>query len=369
MAMYCRLFSFVFLSLVCLSAQADSGIAVSATGKDLSDAQVKAVRLAIAQLNASERAAISGIIDSEIVPYAAQFVSSYKVTDTGKGQYTSIQTSIDADQLRSLIAINPKNLGVDEKVAKVLAIIKAPKLNTGKEDASYEKMIAPEIANRFSARHFKTVRPSGISIDQIALSDDLLSAEFLQTLGTKHEAQLVFAISASIEEVENENNHNKEERLFLEGMLVDVKKGNVLARNKVSALMPQGKREVITAALEAILQERIGELMQDMLVHAGGIYLKSSPQFAGLIVRIVSPQSAGLVQQFRVFLEGQKDIKSVLEHSVQRGAYDFAVSTGLDAAKLLAKLKSTATDGFTMEEVENTLGKPCDIALRLKAKQ
>ena len=80
--MFCRLFSVFSLLLILFrpgSVLAESKLVVTVSGKDITEAQVRAVRQAVLQTNVAEKFLIKSVLEQEVIPYAAQFVSSFKV--------------------------------------------------------------------------------------------------------------------------------------------------------------------------------------------------------------------------------------------------------------------------------------------------
>lgn len=368
--MYFHFFKFIFSALLLSNfAYASSEMLINSTGKDLVEAQVRATRQAVMQMTGPESNLLKNVLEPEIVPYAQQFISSYRVLEAGKGGLTSIQATVDADLLKSLVALNPKSLGIDEKSAKILLVTHVPKLASGKEDLAYSKPFEHIVQERFQRRHFQIIKPTGALADQILLGEEALSPEFLQPLGRKLGAALVIGVSASLGQVENENNHNTEERIFLEGILVDCKKNTVLSRHKNSTLSPAGRRELVSSIIDKAVNDRGDELVQELLVHGGESYLRAVPIAGGLLVRVIDAESFMLLNQFRVALEGQKDVRSVLETSIRRGAYDFRVETSLSPSQMAQRLKVLSGDNFTVQLDTSSLGKDYDLALRLVKKE
>lgn len=335
------------LTFICaLPAYAETGV-VSAvgTGRDSGDAIANLLKVTVAKYFKSQPAQLTkSVLQSEILPNASSFVQSYKILEGGRAGAVQLSASVDLDVLNGLLSLTPKSLG-EEGAVKALVAVRAPKL----PDASVSGMKPPAVGakppdpfaplaaaarERLSRREFDDVTLTPEELQAVGAGDDIASPELLRGLGAKAGARIALGLSGRFETYENENSHNKDERLVLTATLLDVKAGNVLGRASVNVVSPKSKREQYLADLQRNIVEESKDLFQDVLVSAGRRLVKPEGPAGFSVVRIRFPSNNGLVMKFKALLETVPGVRSVTEHSIKRGQFDLAVRPAMPEASL-----------------------------------
>lgn len=331
--------------------RADTGI-VSAigTGRDSNEAIVSLLKNSVTKHFRSEPANLSKqILQSEILTNATSFVQSYKVIEGGKGGAVSLSANIDLDVIGALFQLTPAKLG--EENAKALVLVRGPKIpesmaaapKPGSEAVNPFLVVENGAKERLARRGFEVIviRPS--DLQELGVGDEQVSPELMRGLATKNGARLAIGVSARYETFENENSHNKDERIVLNASLVDAKTGAV-SKSTATVANPKSRKDQYIADLQRSLLEDSKDLFQDVLVAGGRKTMKTDDRAAFSIVRIESPSNPGLVNKFRVLLEGVKGVKSVVEYSMTRGYFALAVSPPLETAALVEGVKGMASN-------------------------
>lgn len=334
-----------------LSAAEYGNVPSAGTGKDLAEAMASAVRaVAIKQVKA-EQGYLKAMLHGEILPQASSFITSYKILEDGKSGFVNITAQVDADVLRAFFTLTPKALGIEsDQPAKIVIVLKGPKieaLEKDKEKTDYYQPFALLAREKLQRRGFESVflDPKEIA----SLSEDI-SPESVRTYGAKAEAQLALGLILNRQFVENENTHQEEERIYINGALVDVKGGRVLAKHGGYFLVPRVRRESLKVEFERVMLEEGKDVLREIFVHAGEALAGGDQKQDLTVLRIQDPMNGTLIQKFKAALDGSRDWKSFLEYRVQRGRYDFAVRPAIKHEALLAKLKA-----LNLEDVEIVL--------------
>lgn len=342
------------------SARAESGtVSLIGSGKDSGEAIAALLRVAVSKhLKSVEPALAQSVLKNEIMPNSSSFVQSYRMLDSGGGTYVNLSASVDLDVLRSLYALTPKAL--EEPGAKTLIIVKGQKVPAvaavkGKEPgAEPNPYIALESTarDRFTRRGFEPVSlpPEEASV---GAGDDVSSPELLRGLGAKAGARLAFGVTSRFETVENENSHSQEDRVQLNAVLVDVKSGVVLGRESSSILSPKSKKEQFAGDLQRALAEESRDILQALLVQAGRKLSGTEGKSSFAVLRVLYPSNPALVSRFRTALEGVKELKSVAEYRIRRGAFDFAVTPALDAKSMAKIIKGLPAEDLVIAFAES----------------
>lgn len=335
------------LLFLCVSpASAETGV-VSAvgTGRDTGDAIANLLKVTVAKYFKSHPAPLTkSVLQSEILPNASSFVQSYKILEGGRSGAVQLSASVDLDVLNGLLSLTPKSLG-EEGPAKALVAVRAPKLPDaavsgmkppapGAKPADPFAPLASAARERLSRREFTDVSLTPEELQAVGAGDDFASPELLRGMGAKAGARVAFGISGRFETYENENSHNRDERLVLTATLVDVKAGNVLGRASVNVVSPRSRREQYVADLQRNIVEESKDLFQDVLVSAGRRLVKPEGPAGFSVVRIRFPSNNGLVMKFKALLETVPGVRSVTEHSIMRGQFDLAVRPAMSETNL-----------------------------------
>jgi hypothetical protein len=342
---------YLLAALLCVSAYsgeagAETGV-VSAVGagRDTGDAIANLLKVTTSKYFKAHSASLTkGVLQAEILPNASSFVQSYKILEGGRSGGVQLSASVDLDVINGLLSLTPKSLG-EEGAVKALVAVRSPKL----PDAAVSGM-KPPAANakpadpfsplavaareRLSRRDFTDVVLSPEELQAVSAGEDFSSPELLRGLGAKAGARIALGISGRFETYENENSHNKDERLVLAATLLDVKAGNVLGRASVNVVSPKTRREQYLADLQRNVTEESKDLFQDIFVSAGRRLVKPEGQAGFAVVRVQFPSNSGLVMKFKALLEAVPGVRSVTEHSIRRGMFDLAVRPALPEASL-----------------------------------
>jgi len=322
---------------------ADSGV-VSAvgTGRDSTEAISNLLKSTVGKhFREHSPQLLRAVLQFEILPNASSFVQSYKIIEGGRGSSVSLSAAVDLDVINGLMSLSPKALGEAEG-GKALVLVKGPKppdaaiagMKAGTAIADPFQALATGARERLSRREFTDAILTAADMQAVGAGEDLTSPELLRGMGSKAGARLVLGISGRFETYENENSHNKDERLVVSATLVDVKVGSVIARSSVHVVSPKSRREQYLADLQRNLVEEGKDLFQDLLVAAGRRLVKTEAHTDFSVVRVQFPSNSGLVQKFRSLLESVPGVRSVTEYSVRRGKFDLAIRPALAEAAL-----------------------------------
>lgn len=357
---------FFLLTLAALSlapfAGAETGI-VSAvgTGKDVPEAIISLLRSAVGKyFGGGESAALArNVLQNEIIPNASAFVQSYRIVESGRGA-VSLSANVDLDVIRALLILTPAQLG-DSEGARAFVAVKGARLPEGAAVPAKPGGAVPNpyqvletaAKDRFVRRQFTVATLGAEETQSLGAGEDVAAPELLRGLGAKAGARLALGISSRYESFENENSHNKEQRIVLTATLLDVKTGALLGRSSVNVSEPKSRKEQYAADLQRSLAEEGKDLFHDVLVSAGKKFFRGSEQEGFTLLRVQYPSNAQLVSKFRALLEANKAMKSVVEYSITRGAVDFAVRPAMKDAALAKVIKALSSEEINVTLVEN----------------
>jgi hypothetical protein len=346
------------------AAQAETGV-VSAvgTGRDSGDAISNLLKTTMGKYFKSQPPRyITSVLQGEILPNASSFLQSYKMLEGSRAGMVQLSASIDLDVLSGLLNLTPKNLG-EENLTKALVVVRAPKLPdsavagmkppvNGAKAVDPFSPLATGARERLSRRDFSDVTLTAEELSAVGAGEDISSPELLRGLGSKAGARLAFGISGRFETYENENSHNKDERLVLTATLVDVKLGIVLGRTNVNVVNPKSRREQYISELQRNISEESKDLFQDVLVSAGRKIGKQEGPDGLSVVRVQFPSNNGLVMKFKSLLEGVPGVRSVTEYSIRRGKFDLAIRPALAEANLVKAVSSMRSPDIQISLIE-----------------
>jgi hypothetical protein len=368
----------VLLLLASFPAYAEMGVVNGiGAGRDVPEATAALLRTVVTK-NFREPAAlplVRSVLQFEVIPNASSFVQSYRILDSGKSKTVNLSANVDLEVVRALISLTPESLS-EAKGVKALVVVKGAPL--AEEAADKTKALNPYLVleaagkERFARRGFT---PGTLTENEIreAGEDAVSSPEFLRGLGAKSGARLALGISSKYELFENENSHNKEPRLVISATLVDVKAAAVLARETVTAPSPKSRKEQYALDLQRVLLEEGKDLFHEIFVDSGKKVLKTTDVQDFSILRLVNPPSAALVAKFRVALEQVKEIRSLVEYGISRGALDYSLKPVMSEAGLTKILKGLSSEEFVLTiepnaPVEGQVKAPL-VAVKLAAKE
>lgn len=333
------------------------------SGRDSSEAIAALLRSVVGKYLKDEAPNVTkSILQAEVVPNGSAFVQSYKILEGGRSGSTSIGANVDLDVLRSLIRFTPTQL--EETSAKAIVVVRGARIPDGV--VAGMKPVAPAKSNpysvletsakdRFARRQFDVVSLTPEELKELPEGEDTASPEMLRGLGAKMGARVALGISSKYESFENENSHNLDQRIVVTATLVDVKRGLVLGKSSVNVNDPKSRKEQYLADLQRVLGEEGKDLFHDVFVSAGKRFLKTGDQQEFSIVRVESPQNAILVSKFRTLLESAKGVKSLTEHVIRRGAFDYALRPPVTPQQAAKILKSLTSEEFSIQTIENPL--------------
>jgi len=323
-----------------LNAQAAASGVVVATGSggDTASAIASLLRATVTKHFTDEPAALRGaLLQSEIIPNATSFVQSYRLLESPKGS-VALSANVDLDVIRGLMSLTPEKLGAEPN-SKVVVTVKGVKFADragAKPQSPANPFAVLELGakERFTRRQFEPVIVSAEEAQAFSPNEEPTAPELLRGLGQKAGARLALGIGSRREQFENENSHNKEERIVLAAVLLDVKSGAILSRASVNVSEPRGRREQFNADLQRNINEDAKDLFQDLFVGAGRRLgpAETTEDFA--ILRVQYPSNPGLVNKLRGLLETGHGLKSITEYGVRRGAFDLAIRPALSPEAL-----------------------------------
>jgi len=326
------------------------------TGRDPPDAIANLLKATVGKHFRDHPAALSkAVLQAEILPNASSFVQSYKILEGGRPGSVSLSAAVDLDVINGLMSLTPKSIGEGEG-AKALVLVRGAKLPdsvvSGLKPGAPDpfNVLATGAKDRLLRRDFVEATLSAAEIQAVGAGEDITSPELLRGMGAKAGARIVLGITGRFESYENENSHNKDERLVISATMIDVKGGNVVSRASVNVISPKSRREQYITDLQRNLSEESKDLFQDVFVTAGRRLVKTESTLGFVVVRVQFPSNNIYVQKFRSLLEAVPGVRSVAEYSVRRGKYDFAVRPALTEA-VLAK----AIAGLQSAEMSITL--------------
>jgi hypothetical protein len=332
-------------------------VSANGTGGDTASAIAGLLRATVNKYFTDEPAPLrTSLLQSEMIPNATSFVQSYRLLESPKGT-VSLSANVDLDVIRGLMSLTPARLGAEPN-SKAVVVVKGTKLPEtagGKPAAPANPFSVLETGakERFTRRQFEPVVISQEDAAAFSPGEDATSPELLRGLGQRAGARLALGIGSRREQFENENSHNKEERVVLTAVLLDVKTGNTLGRSTVNVNEPRGRRDQFNADLQRNLSEESKDLFQDLFVAAGRRLGPAEAQDDFAVLRVQYPSNPGLVNKLRSLLESGKGLKSVTEYGVRRGAFDFAVRPNVSAEALQKIVAGLASEEITVTAVEN----------------
>jgi hypothetical protein len=344
-------------------AAADTGI-VSAvgSGREVSEATLALLQSVVGKYFREEPANLSkGILQNEILPNSSSFVQSYKILEGGRGSSVSLSASVDLDVIRALMRFTPVQLNQAEG-AKALVVVKGARLPEAAASTPEKarvkipdpySILAAGARERFARRGFEVVVLSEEEFEALGAGDDVASPELLRGLGARSGARVAMGISSRYESFENENSHNKEQRILVSATIVDIKAASVLGKASVTVSEPKSRKEVYATDLQRSLGEEGKDLFHEAFVQAGRKILKVPGQEDLTLVRIQYPSNAILVSRFRALLEANKSVRSVVEHSVSRGFFDLAVRPAMKPAAAVKMVKSLVSQEILVMVVDS----------------
>jgi hypothetical protein len=337
---------------------AETGVvAANGTGGDTASAIAGLLRTAVGKYFTDEPAALrNSLLQSEIIPNATSFVQSYRLLESPKGT-VSLSANVDLDVIRGLMSLTPAKLGAEPNSKAVVVVrgTKLPELPAGKAAGPANPFAVLELGakDRFARRQFEPVVVSPEDAAAFSPGEETTSPELLRGLGQRAGARLALGISSRREQFENENSHNKEERVVLSAVLLDVKTNAILGRSSVNVNEPRGRRDQFNADLQRNLSEESKDLFQDLFVAAGRRLGPAESQEDFAVLRVQYPSNPGLVNKLRGLLESGKGLKSVTEYGVRRGAFDLAVRPNLPPEALQKIIAGLASEEIAVNAVEN----------------
>ncbi|MGZ3657501.1 MAG: hypothetical protein ACXVCI_15420 [Bdellovibrionota bacterium] len=362
------LYLVALVALGATSARAETGV-VSATGAghDTPEAITNLLRTTIGKYfkNEPDPQLTRTILQTEILPNASSFVQSYRITDGSKSGLVSLSANIDLDVIHGLLSLTPKNIG-EADGAKALVLVHGAKL----PDSVVSSLKNPgAVADPFSTlaeagrerlfrREFTEAQLTNEDMQAVGVGEDFSSPEVLRGLGAKAGARIVLGITGRYETFDNENSHNKEERVVLAATMVDVSAGTVIARTSVNVVNPKTRKEQYVADLQRNILEESKDLFQDVFVAAGRRLVKGESHTEFSVVRILYPSNATLVTQFKALLEAVPGVRSVVEYSIARGKYDFAVRPPLADTALAKAITAMQSPDITVAALESLATEP-----------
>ena len=298
------------------------------------------------------------ILQDEILVNAASFVPTYKVIESDSVKNTvKINADIALDVIRALFAFNAPSMGEDPK-SKVLLLVRnfkvtdIPRPKSGGPAPNPFTVLEQLGKERFARRQFTTISPDEADLSSLSPIDDISNADLLRTFALKANTRLALGINAKSESGENENTHQEEDRIVITGTLLDTKSGAVLSRATAKLLAPRGKAEFLNGLYRRALLDETKDFFQDLFVGAGRQVLGAGSKSDITVLRVVNPVNAVLVGKFRTAVQASREIKSIVEYRLQRGAYDFAVKPALDFNSLAKVLKNIKSEDFILEGPE-----------------
>ncbi len=367
-----RLLSLYLLALVfsfSAETRAETGI-VSAigSGKETAEAMVSLLRSVVGKYFRDSPAALSrAILQSEIAPNASSFVQSYKILESRRDA-VSLSANVDLDVIQALFSLTPTKIG-ESSGAKALVVVKGARLPDGvlQEKAPTNPYAPLEVAakERFQRRQFEVASLSSEEMQAVGAGEDVASPELLRGLGARAGARVALGISSHYEAFENENSHNKELRIVVTAVIVDVKQGALLGKSSITVPEPKGRKDQYAADLQRSLVEEGKDLFHEAFVSAGRKFMKVQGQEDFMLVRVQSPANATLVAKFRGLLESIKELKSVVEFGAQRGSLDLAVRPALKPATLAKLVKALPSEELKITLLD-TVGQGEQVALAVQ---
>ncbi len=350
-----------------IASASDSGIvSASGTGHDVPEAITNLLKTTFDKYFRDQPPEIlRSILQTEIFPNAASFVQSYKIQGGGNAGSVSLVASVDLDVLHGLLGLTPKNIGENDG-AKALVMVRGAKLpdqipaglKPGASIPDPFAVLADAARERFARREFMAATLTAAELQAIGTGEDFLNPEFLRELGNKAGARVALGAVARYEWYENENSHNKEERLVLTASLVDVKTGNVVAHSSVNVVNPKTRKEQYLADLRRAVLEESKDLLQDIFVAAGRKLVKPEGHSEFSVVRVQFPSNGALVDRFKALLETIPGVRSVVEFSIRRGKYDFALRPAMTEAVLAKAVAALRPPDITIVPLQTLASDP-----------
>ena len=352
-SVFIRNFVFIFLTFFLTSTSATAKelgvINVVSSGKSVAEAITTALKANANKSLIGDRQLIQNILEREILPRTNQFATTYKVLEgSDRAGFVNISVSVDLNAMQELINFSPKLLGLENGKAPVTFV-----LRTAEVDGDVELMVK-EV---FTRRKFSWERASATIESSIPVGDAAFSVDLLKNTFSDSQSALIALLTITRELVENENTHKDETRIFLQAALFDLKKGQFLVKQKLYTLD----------------MGAVKEMSQSLFLNLFSQYVEqnsnSSTTKDVIPLIVLDPPSYKIINNFRVAVEGLKDVKKIIEKQVQRGAYEFAVYTTITSQLLQQKITGLNLEGVEILPESANLDKGAQEAVRIQLKE
>ena len=351
--MLLRFSSVIYLFLFSVLCVAET---LQVSGPTVNDALRTALSLATRKYIKIEPAIRDAILVEEILPKAAQFVSSYKMLGgNSTGGYVSVSTDVDVSALRSVYGFNSRSLGFD-KTPKILLVTKGFSGGSAWEgiaysdvDTNFAKMLEALAVSSFSRRKFEIISKYEGSLVRIGNISESLAKEILQILASNTQAQYVFGVETKFDDFVNDEGQHQGQHLILKAALFSAKQNAIIASFQTHIPMAAGERAIITHAADEKIKDQISFLLLNIFTQAGKI--ESSAEGVGdpgIVLRVLNPPSNQAINELRLGIESLKSVESIVERRIKHGEFDFKVETNLGLSGLERELQKLNLENFTV---------------------
>ena len=355
-------FLFILALLVTVSAHAaiPNSVTVSASGKELSDAMVAAVRSAVMSNFKNYPGFSKQVLDEEIIPAAAQVVSSYRVVDGTDGSPTlNISAVVELSLVRNLFDFSPKALGLEDESGKAIIVFRGATISflERMKTTDYYDSLKKMLAERLERRHFKVSEATEDIKEATTMGDSVSEPAVLRIYGVQNEADIALGVHV-------EPDSSGRGGWQLKATLLLVKSGKTLGQYEHAIPSPRYNKETFQAEFHRALMDAANQAMLGVQSRAGG-ETSTARKEDFLRLKIVNLKNPVMLEKFRSAATAVPEIRSLMEFSVSRGSYELAVDSRLSIKQLEQKLKTLTWDDM---EAEITRGEGLELTVNLKSK-
>ncbi len=352
-------------------------ITLTVSEKNVSEALALALRIAAKKHLNFDASVQKQIMDSEVIPYASQFISSYKVVSGGGGRsWVNVLATVDLNALQSILVLHA---GLFKKnPVRMLVMVRGFKGGAPWKGVAYEESEELLVARVEAETKERAARRKINLIPRIASYQDHLdgvdtnSAALLRAVALKSDVDLVFFVDAKFVETKDDESPVDGLQLQLETALYERNQNIILANSRESMSMLAGEKALLSKnekVLEGVVN-LIDKATHDAFMRAGSKYLAETASASYLTLRVLDPPSMAAVNELKDGVRKIARVNSVVEREIERGRVDYWIDAGFGADALKRELKTIQLENYRVSVRQPSEGMDPLVALvRLEAKK
>ena len=370
------------------------GFLFTSRGGEVFAADVKSVTLTVSEKSVAEALALAlriaakkhlnfdatvqkQIMDSEVIPYASQYISSYKVVSGGGGRsWVNVLATVDLNALQSILVLHAGQF--KKSPVRMLVMVRGFKGGAPWKGVAYEESeeilvsrVEAEIKERVARRKIMMV-PRIASYQDHLDGVDVNSTALLRAVALKTDVDLVFFVDAKFVESKDDESIVEGLQLQLETALYERGQNMILANSRESMAMMAGEKAILSKSdkvLEGVVS-LVDKATHDAFMRAGSRYISETSNATYLTLRVLDPPNYAAVNELKEGVRKIARVNSVIEREVERGRVDFWIDAGFSADLLKRELRGLQLENFRISVRQPTEGMDPAVAIvRLDVKK